>query len=390
MSESSAPNPESQPETPHATGEAMEKPRGGYIPTLDGWRALAVFGVIAYHDQLRRFGPISDSIPHSFGFLGVDLFFAISGILICTRLLEEKERKGRISLGGFYIRRIFRILPPALAYLAVVGVLGLIGTIHVGLTSWLDSLFFVNNYYIANPRNPLALYTNHFWSLGIEEQFYLLLPGILFLFPRRHTWVLAVLTAASLAYPIWIYSHHALWDGMGNGFSRFRTEMRINALLFPALVAIFLRRARFNRICMIAVSPLVVVVAQGVALHLFNMIGVPSLFLLLVPCGFPFLLVGTTLHPKSLFSRFLEWAPLRFLGRISYSLYLWQQLFFIDQHESSRATGWLGMLQSKPWSLAVLIAVATGSYYLLEKPLIRRGHRLAPPPTPGRADVGAV
>lgn len=96
----------------------------------------------------------------------------------------------------------------------------------------------------------------------------------------------------------------------------------------------------------------------------------------IVPFGFPFLILATVLHPASLAGRFLEWTPLRAIGRISYSLYLWQQLFFIGDH--SPAAGLLEHLQHGAWKLIATLAAATGSYFLVEKPLIRLGHRLAP------------
>lgn len=388
MTTASASNPRSQPHAAAPTTETVQKPRAGYIPTLDGWRAIAVLAVIAYHDQLRHLGFVSDDTLHTYGFLGVDLFFAISGILICTRLLEEEEMRGRISLKGFYIRRFFRILPPAMAYLAVVGLLGLAGVIHVGLVSWFCSLFFVNNYYMAHVGNPASPYTAHFWSLGIEEQFYLLLPGILFLFPRRRIAVLTAIAIASLAYPIWVFSHPDLLHAMGNQFSRFRTEMRLSSLFFPALLAVFLRRPGFRRACSVAVLPIVVIFVLLFALGLLVPNGLENYFLIIaVPCGFPFLLIGTTLHPSSLLSRFLELAPMKFVGRISYSLYLWQQLFFFDQFEHSRGAQVFSVVQAKPWTLAFVILVASASYFFLEKPMIRLGHRLAPPTTPGRGDL---
>ncbi len=361
----------------------------GYIPTLDGWRAIAVFAVIACHDRLHRIGPISDSILRSYGYLGVDLFFAISGILICTRLLEEEDAHGKISLRGFYIRRFFRIVPPAFAFLIVLGGLRYLHIIRLGVASWFCSLLFVNNYYMAAVRNTdLTLYTNHLWSLAVEEHFYLLLPAILFLFRRRRTEALAVLTALSFIYSIGVFAHHAWWEAMGNGWSRFRTDMRIHALLFPALVAILLRRPKFRRFCFLAISPLVVIVFQLILFEVFPAIGLPSLFLLIIPCGFPFLIVGTIVHPTSLFSRVLESAPMRYLGRLSYGIYLWQQIFLTDQHEDLRAKWPLGPLQSSSWSLLLILLAAMASYYLLERPMIRIGHRLAPPASPGRIDLG--
>jgi peptidoglycan/LPS O-acetylase OafA/YrhL len=118
-----------------------------------------------------------------------------------------------------------------------------------------------------------------------------------------------------------------------------------------------------------------------------NAIGIHALYMLIVPCGFPLLIVGTILHPNTYFSRFLESAPMRFLGRISYSLYLWQQLFFIGQHEDFRAIWPFGLLQSRTWSIAPLLVIALASYFFIEKPFIRLGHRLARPVTPGRIDL---
>ncbi len=90
--------------------KAISSPKSGYIPSLDGWRAIAVSLVIMSHIPIRsrNYG----YLIHFVGTLGVDLFFAISGILICSRLLDEELRHGSISLKGFYIRRTFRIFPP--------------------------------------------------------------------------------------------------------------------------------------------------------------------------------------------------------------------------------------------------------------------------------------
>src|SRR5689334_2059753 len=87
-------------------------PEEGHLPALDGWHAVAIAAVILYHG-LPAHGPAR------FGASGVSIFFALSGFLICSRLLAERERSGRIDLGGFYVRRAFRIMPPYLLYLAV-------------------------------------------------------------------------------------------------------------------------------------------------------------------------------------------------------------------------------------------------------------------------------
>src|SRR5438477_8743290 len=104
-----------------------------YLPTLDGWRAVAILGVMIAHgtDALFNTGGLYPSVRWygltRYGALGVDIFFGISGFLICTRLLQEHQKHGRINLKNFYLRRAFRILPPYLTYLTVLGVLVIAG-----------------------------------------------------------------------------------------------------------------------------------------------------------------------------------------------------------------------------------------------------------------------
>lgn len=360
----------------------------GYIPTLDGWRAIAVFAVISYHDRVYSIGGFSNAAIHSWGILGVDLFFAISGLLICSRLLDEEESNRRISLKDFYIRRFCRIMPPAFLFLAVLGVLGLFLAVRVKLAAWLCSLFFVGNYYFVRFHNPdLSLYTDHFWSLAIEEHFYLFLPGILYLFPRRRIQVMTSLVAAFFVYAVCIHAHPAWLSSLGEGFADMRTELRINTLLFPALLAILLRKPGFRSFCARRVNPLSALYALIAAFFLAYISGLERPFSIVIPFVFPWFLIGTILHPGNYLSRLLETAPLRYLGRISYSIYLWQQLFFIGTNDSFRAAWPLSILQAWPWNMAATILIASMSYYLLEKPFIRLGHRLAPPATPGRAEM---
>src|SRR5258708_7072100 len=129
------------------------KPNSGYIPTLDGWRAVAIIGVVASHVALYPFLP-ARSDPNGVGFSianlgagGVDVFFALSGFLITQRLLEEEAVLGAFSLKRFYARRVFRILPAAVCYLAVVGCLGWMKMIPLSRGEWFTGLAFARNYY---------------------------------------------------------------------------------------------------------------------------------------------------------------------------------------------------------------------------------------------------
>ena len=153
-----------------------------WIPTLDGWRAVAVMMVVVAHELVSKpdINPSIDSFALRLGPLGVQIFFAISGYLICTLLLLESDKRP-ISLRAFYTRRVFRILPPAFTYLTVVGLLSAAGVIAVrGIDIASCILLFAN--YITN-----GWYVAHFWSLSVEEHFYLLWPAILaFAGWRRH------------------------------------------------------------------------------------------------------------------------------------------------------------------------------------------------------------
>src|SRR5580704_10396917 len=129
-----------------------------YIPTLDGWRALSIGLVIMHHSQIQSnvpiLGPLLQSLAH-FGEVGVEFFFAISGLLICTKLLEEESRIGQISVRGFYVRRFFRILPAAIFYLLVIAILAALHVTPVFPADWFASLFFFRNYLM------LLEYLNH-------------------------------------------------------------------------------------------------------------------------------------------------------------------------------------------------------------------------------------
>lgn len=350
-----------------------------YIPTLDGWRAIAISAVVILHSQQ---GPVTASARHltEWGGLGVDLFFAISGILICSRLLEEERMTGAISLKGFYIRRFFRILPAAYAFLLVCVLLEIARVLPSDTPGILASIFMVRNYYYwLGSAGRDAWYTAHFWSLSVEEHFYLLLPGLLFLVRKRRVLVLGLLVLLFGGWRLFV-EHSPAFHGKGLWLN---TEMRLHSLLIPALFAVLLARRKPRAWMARWITPfaaLALLLFAGLATHELGVHGV--LWSLIIPVCFPLIVLGTMLHPATLIGGFLESAPLRYIGRISYSLYLWQMLFF--RSGQSLAAPPLGYLQIFPWNFLALSCCALTSYYLIEKPMVRIGHRLAPPVTPGR------
>ncbi len=341
-----------------------------YLPSLDGWRAVAILSVMLYHSNLHTWGMFSTLWPWTFGYRGVDVFFAISGLLITSRLLQEERNTGYISLPRFYLRRAFRILPPAIAYLLTIGALSALGLIYVSRGEWLASLFFYRNYtftyYLERALQP-PWFTTHFWSLSIEEHFYLLLPALLLLTRgKARIATLAVISVCVIAHRQLELAHRS-WFTV-----QFHTDMRLDALLIPALFAVLSRSeaygARFSlfiRKCHFAF-----VLALLIFLWRPEGSGVEATAIALLMPG---VVLGTVLKPQSPATRLLEWSPLRWIGRISYSLYLWQQLFFVQRFLSFRP---LGRLQAWPLNLVLTFLMAALSYYAIERPFVRLGHYL--------------
>ena len=354
---------------------SAKKP-SAYIPTLDGWRALSITLVILHHSQIQSaipiLGPLLQSLAR-FGELGVELFFAISGLLICSRLLDEESSAGHINVNAFYVRRFFRILPAALFYLLVIAILAALHIIPVFPSDWFASLFFFRNYamlfeYLNHSPLPLHWYTGHFWSLSMEEHFYLVLPAVLVAFKRTRRYVL---TGMAISVALWrmVLTHVLHHDYQFN----FRTDTHVDALLIPAIIAL-------------ALYPLMRSEAarKYIPAWSFPMFAATELFLLnvKVPCFFtlqaivlPLLILSTALHPNTVQGRILEAKPFRWIGWISYSLYLWQQLFFGVNFAGSPPG--LALLRKPPINLLALLLCATCSHYVIEKPFIRLGHKLA-------------
>lgn len=370
---------------------SLSKPsKTGYLPTLDGWRAIAILAVLFDHTSeysLRQY-PRLLAFTHT-GPNGVSLFFAISGFLICSRLLEEYRYVGHISLRGFYIRRACRILPPAMFYLGVIAILAVPGLIVVTPAEWWSSVFFFRNYLSPNwITRGWGGYTIHYWSLAVEEQFYLFWPAALALLGKgRARWLALSLSLAVAGWRIWDLHYHwfnRLIPGLLFGS---RTDVRLDALLLGCLAALILddeaTRAAFAR--GFKSWMWLACVAAYLAVQSIYFLRGARTYSILESILLPLIVVGTVYRPQTTVARLLETRPLKWIGRLSYSLYLWQQLFLVPAAGSRFL-----LLQKFPISLAMIVLCAWISYRFVERPLIRWGHKLAPPPTAGREDLAAT
>ncbi len=352
-------------------------PPGAHIPTLDGWRCIAIVMVLACHARDRLFGmdgilpiaPIHSILVH--GALGVDVFFGLSGFLITRKLLEEYRWKGAIDLGDFYWRRFFRIFPAAWTYLAVVFLAASAGLITVAPHELQSCFLFWRNY-----DERLGWYTGQFWSLMVEEHFYLLWPAALVLLAPRRARLAAALSALTIAlWRNWHLAMRFMESIFPNSIPEHRTDTRLDALLWACLAAIafpllskLLLGIRFGNLSPIFFAALVVL--SGVLKEGGFATTIQSI---LRPVLIPLMIVSTVVFPHGLIGRFLELSSMRFVGRISYSLYLWQQPFLILD---GSAAGGLTIWQHWPLAPIGLFACAMASYYCIERPMIRLGSNL--------------
>ena len=284
------------------------------------------------------------------GALGVAVFFAISGYLITTLLLEDR------NLRGFYIRRAFRILPAAYLYLIVVSIAEPLR--HGELAS---AAFFYSNYWPDR-----SWYTAHFWSLSTEEHFYLLWPVLLAgLGVRRALIAAGLLIAAMILWRPWSLAHiHLPYPALQ------RTDMRLDAFLFAGALAILLRgpcRIPLLRILTTARFRVLSLMTLFTIWAWTLVSSVAATRTLLEAALVPAILVSIVFWPGSRVFRLLETGPLRWMGRISYGLYLWQEFFFVPLSAPSLPHAAEVFLPR----LALTFAAATASYYLMERPLLR-------------------
>ncbi|HEY1830028.1 MAG TPA: acyltransferase family protein [Acidimicrobiales bacterium] len=361
-----------------------------YIPALDGIRGVAIIVIMGYHGGV---------FFTSGGFYSLDTFFALSGFLITTLLVSEHQRTGAIRLSRFWVRRARRLLPGLLLMLLGVALFAAFlvsaGTYPTLRGDGLASLFYVANWhFIATGSNyfdqtALTSPLTHMWSLAVEEQFYLVWPLVvlgLFSLTRSRRLLLAVCVVGALASAL----EMALLYSVANvNRIYYGTDTRAQSLLVGAALAVGLslwadRRSseqedgttwelhtsRSRRLALL-------IGLGGVAgsLILWITVSYNDAFayrggFLLAALATSGVLFSVVTVQRSILARALTWTPLRYVGRISYGMYLWHfPLFTYLDGARVHVTGYPLFFVR----VAATLVIATASYYLVELP-IRRGN----------------
>ncbi len=347
----------------------------GYRPALDGLRAVAVVAVLSHHALLPFAGG---------GFLGVALFFTLSGFLITYLLCTEVLRTGTIRLRTFYLRRILRLMP-ALALLAA--------ALMVFAGTWLGAasrariaqqvaaaMFYVTNWLIAFEWWPKLALLAHTWSLSIEEQFYSLWPALLLLTfrggrtPRLFFSVIALSFVGSAVARgiVWLGSDSYVraYYGSATNADMLLTGCGVGALVAlgklptsPHALATLRYASWVAAVFLLLMCGLAKVDAGYMYLGGFTLVAVASAVLIL----------SVVALPDAGIARFLACPPLVAIGRISYGLYLWHFPVYMIAH--SQPTTWSHAVVQAA-AIAATFAFAGASYLLVETRFLRLKNKL--------------
>jgi peptidoglycan/LPS O-acetylase OafA/YrhL len=340
-----------------------------YTPALDGLRATAILLVMAFHARAPFFKG---------GFIGVDVFFVLSGFLITSLLIFEYDRFGSVSLKHFYMRRFLR-LAPALILLLVIFCIGsfLFLGAEKAKSNYIDSV--ISLFYLSNWARAFSThapdYLGHTWSLSIEEQFYIVWPMVLLTMLRsiksRKWIVFLTLSIALLAWGLRAYMHAkgASPERLYNGL-----DTRADALMVGCSLGVVYASGFFN-----------VKNNTEILSRIFSCITPLSLFTLLLfsfsvswraPYMYQFLffviniltitiVINLIFNEKNIVSRLLSTRPMVWTGSISYGLYLWH--YPIYRTLFSLKFDWLVVITAGSLITFILAAL---SFYLLEKPIL--------------------
>jgi peptidoglycan/LPS O-acetylase OafA/YrhL len=308
-----------------------------HIPYLDGWRGLAIVFLLIGH-----FFPVPGI---NFGAAGVGLFFVLSGFLMSRILFLD-----RVPLSVFYRRRFARILPSVVVFVLVVAVAWLLTGREISTFELLSAATFTNNYFVTT--GPWTMPLGHIWSLSVEEHAYVLLSLLALSCRARKTRGVAELgvvsaMAAVIAVGYWIVygTRHApgLW---------LHTEVAAFGIVASGFV--LLRFQKHRPALPAFAAPLLVLI--GIAAYWWRCAPPMSL---IIGCGAFALALNLMDRSAGLFRRMLELRALRQMGVWSFSLYLWQQPFYMLMHREGLPA---------PVALACALAVGVTAFYLVENP----------------------
>jgi len=330
--------------------------RNNYYYSLNGFRGISIILVIFYHLQL------SDNYFYTTifnGGLGVNIFFVISGFLITSLCLKEKETTGNLSLKSFYIRRFLRIFPLAYLYIGVVFLLNHFYNLNI---SWIQfagsALYLMNLSYFRS--HDFTYYFSHYWSLSVEEQFYLLFPFVLKI---NRTVFYYIIICIVVALPLLCTVQQfvpALNSGTIYGFTHY--FIKFQSIAVGCLFSLMGNNGSLDRnwLKQTKIAGNISAIALMFLLRFDEFYTLRSLYVnLLISLITGYLIISNIIPANDWIFKLLNNKLLSFIGILSYGIYIWQQLF--TGHDPKMP------LNIFPYNVWCLIIIPLLSYYFYER-----------------------
>lgn len=348
---------------------------GNKIKGFDGIRGLAVLSVVFTHvwvwGYLAEKGWLTEkTMPLVTGTTGVQAFFVLSGFLITMLLLREREKTGTVSLLNFYTRRTLRILPLYVLFLILITVIHIVGN---SVTSW-QSLSYAYMYiYNFVPRHGYTSVLGHTWSLAVEEHFYLIWPLIFVKLQRRN--VLTALLVGFIVSSCIVFNLLQRVDPLSSAYFVHRWSFVAGSGIAAGCLAALLICGGRDREWWRGIARHPLTFWLGVLLFVNSIYLGDDRFLLthyLRDIGLAAIVSWLFMNQSSLLVRLLEFRPLRYVGLISYSVYIYQGLFLATNPGRSLGQSWPPDALT---GLVLLVIVAPLSYHGFEKPFLQLKQR---------------
>lgn len=338
-----------------------------YLPSLDGLRALSIIMVVGSHVLIGK--NIHNTFLNSIfnGALGVGIFFTISGFIITTLLMKEQIDTNSISLKNFYIRRFLRIIPLAYLFLIVLIVLNQIFRMGINFSGFLLAFLFLKNF-VGSETDPA---TTHYWSLSVEEQYYLIFP---YFFKKNRKYYLVfgfALIFLIIPAVVWIHFHVA-WLSNNLIFSFvFMLMYKLPLILIGSIFSILffkynhLFKKYSNSLLSLGILVAIITINSDFAIltKVKGFLFTNAITGMLIAC-----LIGINVFEnKSIVFKVLNNNAVILIGKLSYSIYIWQQIFTFSIPWANTNN----LFGSLTFNLVVLFIVSYLSYNYYERPFLK-------------------
>lgn len=336
--------------------EVLQK---SYYPSLDGFRAIAIIMVVFKHIRL------TDNYYYEVFFngeLGVLIFFVLSGFLITTLCLKEKVLTNTISLKNFYIRRALRILPVAYLYLITIIILNYFYKLEIPYISILGSALYLMNFTSFFRKYYSSFFTGHFWSLSVEEQFYLIIPAILK--KNFKAFMLTILLILVVIPIVIVCQYYFVWPNNKIIFAFAHYLIKFQPIAIGCLFSVLTFKysfkseifSKFKIYLNLLLIFLILVMKYNDDFNLrSNLTGFASTFLVAI------LIVTNIKQCDDFVFKFLNLKFMKLIGTLSYSIYIWQEIF------TSKDPKLPHFIVAWPYNLFFAFVVSALSYYFYER-----------------------